>query len=79
MIAFEERTSLKQYKPMKPMKRAYSASAGNHMQIWCPAIDDVGNVAESDKKRGPTTCVQYVMCLCALQHAPHLFMTNNHH
>ena len=45
MIAFEEKTSLKQYMPMKPLKREYSASAGNHMQIWCPVRDNVGNVA----------------------------------
>ena len=49
------------------------------MQIWYPVIDDVGNVAESDKKRGPTTCVQYAMSSCALKHDPHLFMANNHH
>ena len=64
---------------MKPVKREYSASAGNHMQIWCPAIDDVENVAKSDKKKEPITGVQYAMSPCALQHAPHLFMANNHH
>ena len=74
MEAFKERTSLKQYMPLKPMERGYSASAGNHMQIGCPAIDDVGNAAKSDKKRGPTTCMQYVMSPCALQHAPHPFI-----
>ncbi|GFY24585.1 uncharacterized protein TNCV_1016311 [Trichonephila clavipes] len=48
-------------------------------QRWLPTIDDMGNVAERDKKRGPAACVKNVMSLCALEHASHLFMANNHH
>ncbi|PRD31871.1 UNVERIFIED_CONTAM: hypothetical protein NCL1_22181 [Trichonephila clavipes] len=37
------------------------AGVGIICQRWFPTIDDVGNVAERDKKRVPTTCVQNVM------------------
>ncbi|GFV81337.1 hypothetical protein TNCV_4773631 [Trichonephila clavipes] len=48
-------------------------------QRWFPTMDDVGNIAVKNKKRGPTTYVKNVSSPRALQHAPHLFMANNHH
>ncbi|GFV77021.1 hypothetical protein TNCV_690911 [Trichonephila clavipes] len=42
-------------------------------QKWFPTIEDVGNVAEKDKKRESATCVSNVTSPCALQHASHSF------
>ncbi|GFW22247.1 piggyBac transposable element-derived protein 4 [Trichonephila clavipes] len=37
------------------------------------------NVAERDEKKGQVTYVKNVISSCAMQHASHLFMANNHH
>ncbi|GFV27055.1 hypothetical protein TNCV_4852921 [Trichonephila clavipes] len=44
--------------------------------VLCPTK---GNVAKSDKKRGPVEWVPNVMSPCALQHASPLFMENSYH
>ena len=56
------------------------ASVGNHMpKMVSNYIDDVGNVAQKEKKRGAAAFVQNMMYPCALEHASHLFMANYHH
>ncbi|GFX82710.1 piggyBac transposable element-derived protein 4 [Trichonephila clavipes] len=65
--------------------QAKECVVSNDVRLWWKnhkpkmVSDDVANVAERNKKRGPATCVQNGMSPCALQHASHLFMANNHH
>ncbi|GFT80582.1 uncharacterized protein TNCV_5122861 [Trichonephila clavipes] len=47
------------------------AKVRNYTQKWLPAVDNVGYVAERDKKRGRAACVRSVMAPCELQHALH--------